>query len=303
MNGSWPSFERFSEVSGRLCIIGVGLIGGSVALAARQKGLFAEIIGVDQDSENLREAQQRGVINGGFEDVTDLRGNFDVVMLATPVGGMQRLFELLKPRWSSSTVYTDVGSTKENVVEAAKHVFGSVPSNFIAGHPIAGSEKSGIGAARADLYQAKRVILTPCAETSAGPLQDVRDLWEQIGAMVSIMEAHHHDQIFAATSHLPHIVAFALVDMLGRKDEQDEILKYAAGGFRDFTRIASSNPRMWLDICMGNRKELMSLIEGFKDELSRINEMLENCERDKLLDSFQFARDTRQRFLERFDVD
>lgn len=287
----------------RLCIFGVGVIGGSVACAARTQGLCREIIGIDRDRTNLCTATQRGVIDIGFEEFRQAQGPFDLVVLATPVGSIGDLFEQLKPDWTLSTVYTDVGSTKENVIRAAKSVFGQVPANFVPGHPIAGSEKSGVLAARADLYRNKRVILTPLAETDCKATRIVEDFWRNLGARVSRMEAAHHDDIFAATSHLPHIVAFSLVDMLGRKDEKDEILQYAAGGFKDFTRLASSDPKMWLDICMANRSRMMSLIEEFRQELTLINDILDKKQADKLFEIFRFAKNARQRFLEQFEIE
>ncbi len=287
----------------RLCIFGVGVIGGSIACAARAQGLCRKIIGVDWDRSNLRIAREHGVIDTGLERFHEAEGPFDLVMLATPVGSIGDLLEQLKPNWSAATVYTDVGSTKENVIRAAKSVFGQIPSNFVPGHPIAGSEKSGVLAARADLYHNKRVVLTPLAETDCKATGIVEDFWRNLGARVSRMEPAHHDDIFAATSHLPHIVAFSLVDMLGRKDEKDEILQYAAGGFKDFTRLASSDPKMWLDICMANRSRMMSLIEEFRQELTLINDILEKKQADKLFEIFRSAKNARQRFLEQFEIE
>ncbi|MGH8556350.1 MAG: prephenate dehydrogenase [Methylococcales bacterium] len=281
----------------------MGVIGGSVALSARAEGLCREITGIDRDRNNLLVARERGVINIGLESIREAEGPFDLVVLATPVGSIGDLLEQLKPNWSQATIYTDVGSTKENAIRAAKSVFGKIPSNFVPGHPIAGSEKSGVLAARADLYRNKRVILTPLAETDCKATGIVADFWRKMGAKVSLMEAAHHDDIFAATSHLPHIVAFSLVDMLGRKDEKDEILQYAAGGFKDFTRLASSDPQMWLDICLANRSRMMSLIEEFRQELTLINDILEKKQADKLFEIFRSAKNARQRFLEQFEIE
>ncbi|MGR9108218.1 MAG: prephenate dehydrogenase [Gammaproteobacteria bacterium] len=287
----------------RICIVGVGLIGGSVALAARQKGLCREIVGVDRDRSNLVDARNFGVIDQGFESVHALQGSFDLVMLATPVGSVGALFEQLNRNWSSSTVYTDAGSTKENVIQAAKSVFGVVPRNFVPGHPIAGSEQSGVAAATADLYENRRVILTPVAETDREATALVAAFWEKIGARASTMDPAHHDDILAATSHLPHVLAFSLADMLGKKDEKDEILQYAAGGFRDFTRLASSDPTMWLDICLANRTRIMRLIEEFREELTQFNEILEKNQAEGLFELFQSANNARRRFLEHFVIE
>ncbi len=287
----------------RIGIVGVGLIGGSVAAAARKKGLSKEIIGVDRDPENLLAATQQGIIDAGFHDIRKVTGTFDLIMLSTPVGCIAGLLEQLKPNWARDTMYTDAGSTKENVIQAAKAVFGRSPRNFVPGHPIAGSEKSGVLAASADLYQNKRVILTPVAETGPEATATVGEFWRKLGARVSLMEPRHHDDILAATSHLPHVVAFSLVDMLGKKDEKDEILRYAAGGFRDFTRLASSDPKMWLDICLANRTRIMALLEDFRQELSLIKEILEEENAEKLFELFHSAKNARQRFLEQFELD
>lgn len=287
----------------RICIIGVGLIGGSVACAARGQRLCEEIIGIDRDRNNLQEAVQRGVIDRGYGDLRAARGHFDLVMLAIPVGSIGEVFEGLKPGWSASTVYTDAGSTKGNIIQAARSVFGELPRNFVPGHPIAGSEQSGVAAAGADLFRNKRVILTPDRDTDRDAIQIVEDFWRKLGARVFRMEPAHHDDILAATSHLPHVVAFSLVDMLGRRDEKDEILQYAAGGFKDFTRLASSDPKMWLDICLANRTRIMSLIEDFRQELTLINEILEKQDAHKLFTLFQSAKDARRRFLEQFEIE
>ncbi|MCI0666802.1 MAG: prephenate dehydrogenase/arogenate dehydrogenase family protein, partial [Methylococcaceae bacterium] len=177
----------------RICILGVGLIGGSVACAARARGLCRGIIGIDRNRDNLRTAVQLGIIDTGFEDIREVEGSFDLVMFATPVGSIGHLFEQMKPMWSSSAVYTDAGSTKGNVIQAAKSVFGRIPENFVPGHPIAGGEQSGVAAASADLYRNKRVILTPLAETDAHAIGIVADFWRKMGARVSMMEPSHHD--------------------------------------------------------------------------------------------------------------
>lgn len=274
-----------------------------MAAAARKMGLCSEIIGIDKSPENLRAAHENGVIDRGYDSIAQIEGALDLLVLSTPVGTMETLFAQLKPTWSESTIYTDTGSTKENVILAAQSVFGQVPKNFVPGHPIAGSERSGVLAANADLYRNKRVILTPLEETDPAALDKVERLWQQIGARVSLMEPQHHDDILAETSHLPHVIAFSLVDLLGRKDEQDEILQYAAGGFKDFTRLASSDPRMWLDICLANRKRITVLLEEFREELALIKQILDDNDADTLFDLFCSAKQARQRFLEQYELD
>jgi prephenate dehydrogenase len=285
----------------RLCVIGVGLIGGSIACAARRKGLCRQIVGVDADGANLLRALDLGVIDAACADAGEGAAGADWVMIATPVGAFESVFTALRPVWSEQAIYSDAGSTKHSVLEAARRVFGSVPPNFVPGHPIAGAERSGVEAATGDLYQGKRVILTPLPVTNPLAVQRVEAFWQAIGAKVSWMAPDHHDEVLAATSHLPHVLAYALVHMLGRKNEQQEIFQYAAGGFRDFTRIASSDPRMWLDICMANQDHIAPLIGQLCDELKRVREMLESRSAAELFEFFANARAARQRFLDQLE--
>ncbi len=287
----------------RLCIIGVGLIGGSIARAARLNGLSQTIVGFGrpEDLANLQTAKQLGVIDEYYLDLAEAVKNVDCVVIATPVASIKAIFTLLQPLWSAQTIYTDVGSTKGSVLVAAEQVFGEIPPNLVPAHPIAGAEQSGVEASLDDLFVGKRLIITPTDNTSPQALQAIKTLWENLGSLVSVMDAKHHDGVLAATSHLPHLLAFALVDMLGRKDEQNEIFKYAAGGFRDFTRIASSDPTMWLDICLANRDELIPLIEELKTELGVIQNTLQNQNGQQLFQTFTYAKNARQRFLDQFE--
>lgn len=284
----------------RLCVIGVGLIGGSIAQAAREKGLCRSIIGVDSNPQNLQQAKVLEVIDQATSDIGQGAGTADFIVVATPVGAVRGVFSALRSCWSDDAVYTDVCSTKRSVLEAARAAFGFVPDNFVPAHPIAGAECSGVVASRSDLYGGKRVIVTPLSKTDRAALANVTAFWRGLGAEVSTMEAAHHDEVLAATSHLPHVVAYALVDMLGKKDEKREIFQFAAGGFRDFTRIASSDPRMWLDICMANRDEIVPLIWQLSVELEAIADMIDNDAADELLETFRCAHRTRQRFLNHF---
>lgn len=282
----------------RLCIIGVGLIGGSVAKAARAFGLARQIVGVDLSLKALRQAQALGVVDAGCVSAAEGANQADGVVIAVPVGKMQAIFAALVPVWSEQAFYTDVGSTKVSTVKAAQAAFGKVPANFVPAHPIAGRELSGVEAASADLFQGKRVILTPVSDTDARVLERVRAFWQGLGGEVHLMSAAHHDRVLAATSHLPHVVAYALTRLLGRKDEQDEIFRYAAGGFKDFTRIASSDPEMWADICLANAAEILTLVHRFERELAALQELIARADRQALLDYFGEARAARQRFLE-----
>lgn len=284
-----------------LCIIGVGLIGGSLARALRQAGEFERIVGVDADAANLQRAVELGVIDTAYNDIAEGARTADVVLIAVPVRATETVLRALQPVWNSACVYTDAGSTKQNVVAAAQQVFGELPSNFVPGHPIAGAERSGVEAADAGLFRGKRVILTPCVHTDPNAIQTATALWRAAGADVSSMDAERHDYILAATSHLPHITAFALVDMLGREDEQEAIFRYAAGGFRDFTRIASSDATMWRDICLANRQPLLSRIDDLRAELAEVAALIEAADGEALLQLFQRAKAARQRFLNLFE--
>jgi prephenate dehydrogenase len=283
----------------KICVIGVGLIGGSIAKAARTQNLVETIVGFGRldDVENLQIAKDLSVIDEFYTDIEAAICNADCVIIATPVAATESIFEMLKPFWLTKTVYFDVGSTKGNVIEAAEKVFGFVPPNFIPAHPIAGAENSGVQASLVDLFLNKRLILTPVENTNAEALQKTQQFWQEIGALVSIMDVQQHDSVLAATSHLPHILAFGLVDMLGRRDEQEDIFRYAAGGFRDFTRIASSDPTMWTAICEANKTELLPLLEQFKTEITAIQNLIESGDNAKLFELFVYANTARERFL------
>jgi 3-phosphoshikimate 1-carboxyvinyltransferase len=287
----------------RLCIIGVGLIGGSIARAARLQGLSKSIVGYGrpQDRQNLETAKRLGVIDDYYLQIGPAVLGADCVVIATPVASIESIFALLKPHWSERTIYTDVGSTKGSVVATAERVFGVVPDNFVPAHPIAGAEQSGVEAAVDDLFVHKRLIITPLSHTRTDALHQVQDFWERCGSVVSKMDVQRHDAILAATSHLPHILAFALVDMLGHQDEQSEIFNYAAGGFRDFTRIASSDPTMWRDICFANKNEIIPLLQQTREQLDKIQRLLEQDDSQQLFAIFAYANTARQRFLNQFE--
>ncbi len=287
----------------KLCIIGVGLMGGSVARAARLKGLSKIIMGYGrlQDLQNLETAKHLGVIDDYSLDIEVAVQDADCVVIATPVESIESILSLLQPIWSDQTIYTDVGSTKGSVVAAAQRVFGVIPNNFVLAHPIAGAEQSGVEAAVDDLFVNKRLIISPLSHTRIDALKKIQSFWEQCGSDVSMMEVHRHDAILAATSHLPHVLAFALVDMLGHQDEQSEIFNYAAGGFRDFTRIASSDPTMWRDICLANKNEIIPLLQQTKLQLDKIQCLLENNDGQQLFEIFAYANTARQRFLNQFE--
>jgi len=280
----------------QLTIIGVGLIGGSLARALKDAGVVDEVVGCGRDKDQLQQAIDLGVINKYETDVAKSVAGSDVVVVAVPVGAMESIFRQLKNSVSEQAVITDVGSTKGSVINAVRSAYGSVPDNFVPGHPIAGTEKSGVGASFAGLFHQRRVVLTPTDDTSTAAVELIRNMWEATGAIVSQMDIKHHDDVLAATSHLPHLLAFALVDTLAALDEKAEIFQYAAGGFRDFTRIASSDPQMWHDICVNNRHALLQILKRFQTDLDQLGNAIDNNDSDYILDVFKRAKASRDQF-------
>ena len=282
----------------KVVICGVGLIGGSFALALKAAGAAREIVGLGRTRAPLEEARRLGVIDRIATDWADgLRGT-DLVLLGMPVGQMAPVMAALVPQLGAGTLVTDGGSTKSDVVVAARTAFGDKIGQFVPGHPIAGAEKSGVGAAKADLYLGKRVVLTPLPENLAGAVQTVRAAWEACGARVSELAADEHDRVFAAVSHLPHLLAFALVHDLAVRDNADQLFGFAAGGFRDFTRIASSHPEMWRDICLANRAALLTELDAYMTELLRARMLLASGDGAALEAMFATARARRDAWLD-----
>jgi len=282
----------------RLAIIGVGLIGGSYARALRQAGIVDQIVGCGRGKANLELAVELGVVDQYTHDVSEAVTGADLVFISVPLGAVQTTFSAMKGCLSDDVVVTDAGSTKGSVVRDVEAVFGESPSWFVPGHPIAGTEKNGVEASFAELYQDRRVILTPVCETDPAATAKIDALWRYCGAEVSYMTVAHHDEILAATSHLPHMLAFGLVDTLARMKENDEIFRYAAGGFRDFTRIASSNPVMWRDICIANREALSDMLSAFASEMVDLSETIRDADSEHLLEIFSRAKAARDRFAD-----
>ena len=282
----------------RLCIIGVGLIGGSLARALRETGCVERIIGNGRNRTHLQRAQALGVIDEYELDIAKAVRNADVVVVAVPLGAMAACFAAMKNAVTDKTIITDVGSAKQSVIDAMQTAFGELPKNFIPGHPIAGTEKSGVDAAFAELFSQRRVILTPHAQCDTHALNLVQQMWQHCGAQVLQMEARHHDEVLAATSHLPHMLAYALVDTLARLQDRREIFAYAAGGFRDFTRIASSDPQMWHDICLANREALAQMLGVYITDLQRLLQAIEQNDSEYLKTTFSRAKSARDQFSE-----
>jgi len=277
----------------RLCIIGVGLIGGSLARALKQAGEVGEVVGCGRGEDNLRAAVRLGVVDRYDTDPARAVAGADVVVVAVPLGAMESVLRVIVPHLAPEAVVTDVGSAKGSVVADVERIYGGIPPHFVPGHPIAGTEKSGVDASFATLFQRRRVILTPLAETAAAAHHLIQRMWELTGAEVVDMGVRHHDAVLAATSHLPHMLAYTLVDTLARLDDRAEIFRYAAGGFRDFTRIASSDPTMWHDICVANREQLLEMIALFSADLTRLAEAIGADDRAAILAVFQRAKRAR----------
>ncbi|MGQ7957247.1 bifunctional prephenate dehydrogenase/3-phosphoshikimate 1-carboxyvinyltransferase [Pseudomonas sp. SP16.1] len=281
---------------GRLVVVGLGLIGGSFAKGLRERGLCREVVGVDLDAESRRLAVQLGVVDRCETDLAAACQGAEVIQLAVPILAMEKLLAELAKLDLGGAVLTDVGSAKGNVVRAARLAFAGKNVRLVPGHPIAGSEQSGVEAAKATLFRRHKVILTPCEHSDEAALALVQGLWRELGADVELMEVEHHDQVLAATSHLPHLLAFTLVDSLAKRSENLEIFRYAAGGFRDFTRIAGSDPVMWHDIFLANREAVLRTLDTFRDDLDALRDAVDAGDGHQLLGVFTRARVAREHF-------
>jgi prephenate dehydrogenase len=282
----------------KLAVIGVGLIGGSLARGLRAAGQVGEIVGCGRGRENLEKAVELGVIDSYTLDIAEAVTGADMIFLAVPLGAMRDAFAAMQGHLAGNAVITDGGSVKGSVIADCEAVFGEVLPNFVPGHPIAGTEKNGVEASFAELYQNRRVILTPVRQTDDAAIARVDAMWRYCGAEINRMFPVDHDRVLAATSHLPHMLAFALVDMLSRVDYEEDIFKYAAGGFRDFTRIASSNPIMWRDICVANKDAVAALVEAYADEMTRLATAIRNDDIDTLTQMFTNAKKHRDAFID-----
>lgn len=283
---------------GRLAILGLGLIGGSLAKALKQNHAVTEVVGWGHRKASLEKGVELGVIDRYSLDLAEAVRNADIVVIATPTLIAETMIERLVPLVSSSTIITDVASVKGNLLRAAQRAFGEEPVNLVLAHPIAGSEQSGVTAAKADLFVNHRVIVTPTGRTSIEALERIEAMWKATGAELSRLDVDTHDTILAATSHLPHVAAFALVDAFAGDAAQREIFKYAAGGFRDFTRIASSDPIMWRDIALANSAALLKAIDLFSENLTQLRAAIATGNSEKLLATFTRAKDARDQFAE-----
>jgi prephenate dehydrogenase len=279
---------------GKVVIFGVGLIGGSFALALKAAGQVEEVVGFGRSLSSLTQALDLGIIDRVGANPGQEVADADLVLIATPVGQMSEIMARIAPYLGPQTVVTDGGSTKEDVVAAARAAFGSKLGQFVPAHPIAGAENSGAAAARADLYVGKKVVMTPLPENTVLNVARVRSAWEWCGALIHELAPTEHDRVFAAVSHLPHLLSFALVHDLAVRDNSDLFFSFAASGFRDFTRIAASHPEMWRDICLANRAALLVELDRYRAQLDELRDALQRGDGAQLEATFDVARSARR---------
>ncbi len=279
----------------KICIIGVGLIGGSFAVGLKKANKVDMVVGFGRNENNLIKAQELGVIDKFSLDIAQALNGVDLVLIATPVNSFKAILEMIKPHINEQMIISDVGSTKASIVKIAKEVFGEIPQNFIPAHPIAGKEQSGVEAADANLFQNKRLIITPEKNTNIDSIVIISDLWESVGAKVEIMDIEKHDDLLAMTSHLPHMLAFSLMDYL--MNSNPDACHYAAGGFKDFSRIASSDAVMWRDICINNPEQIVKHIEGYQQGLDKISNLIKTNQPEALEQLFRDAKSARDSWL------
>lgn len=289
-----------SYATDNLVILGLGLIGGSLARALRQSGFSRRFIGWGHREASLRRGVELGVIDEFTLDLDEAIARADILVICTPTLTAAAMLERIIPRLSErGPVVTDVASVKGNLRDAAIAASGRMPAQLVLAHPIAGSERSGVDASSADLFVDHRVILTPVDDNDAAAVELVRAMWASTGAEVIDMTVDQHDAVLAATSHLPHVLAYSLVDALASSDNSDDIFRCAAGGFRDFTRIASSDPVMWRDIAIANKAALLDAIDAFSGHLGRLRAAVRDENAGELLDTFNRAKCARDEFAER----
>ena len=276
-----------------LAIVGVGLLGGSLAMALKQAGAVGRVIGVGRSRVNLDTALSLGAIDEIQSDLQQAVGHADVIVLATPVNTIAELFATIAPMMDDNKIVTDVGSVKSGIVEQAKRALGNRFNRFVAGHPVAGKEKSGIAAATADLFENHKVILTPTEETDSEACLAIKKMWQTTGAEVKLMTVSEHDRILSITSHLPHVLAYVMMNFLSTSPESERCYEMAAGGFYDFTRTASSDPEMWRDISIMNKRHLLEHIEKFKKRLDNVATMIDAGEQKAIEDLYASAKRAR----------
>lgn len=283
----------------KLVVVGIGLIGGSLATGLKARGACKEVIGIARRQQICEEAVALGIVDRAYVELAEIASELsagDIIFIAVPTLSVAAVFQQMKDTVSPSVTVTDGASVKGSVQQAAEAVYGEVPAQLVLGHPIAGSEKSGVTAANPDLYEKHRVILTPLENTGVQHLELVTHMWQAVGAEVLSMSVAEHDDVLAATSHLPHAIAYSLVDTLAQDIGNPNIFRYAAGGFRDFTRIASSDPVMWHDIMRANKTSVLHALDLFIDNLMRLRSGIEQENSEYLLEVFTRAKSARDHF-------
>jgi prephenate dehydrogenase len=279
----------------KLAVIGVGLIGGSFALALKQSKKAARVVGVGRNAANLKLALERGIVDSIAPDPASAARDADLILVSTPVAQFPHVFAGLA---GAKGLITDGGSTKRDVIAAARKALGKRIAQFVPAHPIAGAEKSGAAAANAELFKGKRVVVTPLRENRPAALEQVEAMWRSCGAHVTRMDPEEHDAVLAAVSHLPHLLAYALVHDVAKRNNSQQLFSFAAGGFRDFTRIASSQPEMWRDICLANRDRLLQELKLYANELGSMRRLLQAGDGAALEKIFAAARDARNKWIQ-----
>ncbi len=280
----------------RLVILGLGLIGGSLAKAAKERGLVTEVWAWGHREASLKTGLSLGIIDHYSLELEDVVTDADVIVICTPTQISEGVLQRLAQIGVAESVITDVASVKGNLLAMAENAFGAVPDNLVLAHPIAGSEQSGVAAAKSELFEKHRIILTPTGETNPTALEIVRNLWKGVGGDVVEMGVEDHDHVLAATSHLPHVLAYALVDALVTMEGRREVFPNAAGGLRDFTRIASSSPQMWQEIVLANREAILDAVNGFLLHLTTIKQHIETGDAEAILETFTRAKGARDDF-------
>lgn len=281
----------------KVVIFGVGLIGGSFALALKKQSAVKHIVGVGRNPTALARALKLGIIDEVGTDLSPSLADADLILIAAPVAQTESILRTIYPHLQKQTIVTDAGSTKSDVVAAARRVLAEKIAQFVPAHPIAGRESHGPNAALADLYQGKKLVITALPENSTETLNLVANVWQQCGAIPCYLNPNQHDQIFAAVSHLPHVLAYAMVNHIAEQPDADLRFHYAGSGFRDFTRIAGASPEMWRDISLANRDVLQKELEHYQAQLQRIATALQNEDGDQLLAMFNGAQTARQRWI------
>ena len=279
----------------KITIVGVGLIGGSLAKALKEKNLAKTVFGYGRDRSRLEEAKKHNIIDDYSTQIEKAVNHADIIVIATPVGTFRNIFSEVKPLIVDDVIISDVGSTKTNIVDIAKEILGDKSQCFVPAHPIAGKEKSGFEASDGNLYNGKKVIITPIEDNSSESIQVIESMWKNVGAEVDFMSPQSHDDLLGMTSHLPHMLAFSLVNYL--VDQNPSASIYAGGGFKDFSRIASGDAVMWRDICLQNKDKIITHLRGYQSTLEELIDAIDQEERDKLELLFATAKKTRDSWI------